>query len=73
MRQTELAEQQALFAHDIIQASEEALSNVTIDVECLSHWQGNVHLSICMLERRIRTRLVISPSAESDISGELPH
>jgi hypothetical protein len=63
----ELVDWQTLFA-DIIRAAEDS-SHATIDAELLHQWQDSI-LRPLRTPGRIRTRLMASPSEDSEISGE---
>jgi hypothetical protein len=62
----ELAEWQTLFA-EVIRASENS-DDTTLDAEHFNRWQRSINMSLRM-PGRVRTRLMGSPSEESESSG----
>ena len=63
----ELVDWQTLFI-DILRASEDS-SHATVDAAMLLQWQENIQMPL-RTPGRIRTRLMASPSEDSEISGE---
>ena len=64
----ELVDWKALFA-DVLRASEDS-SHATVDASLLRLWQENIQMPL-RTPGRIRTRLMGSPSADSEICGEV--
>ena len=63
----ELVDWQTLFV-DILRASEDS-SHATVDAAALLQWQESIQMPL-RTPGRIRTRLMASPSEDSEISGE---